>query len=209
MRRRAEPAQVEVAGDPVASLADHASIPIAYEVRSVLDVSGSGDESGFVLTERRLDTPYLKDYDAIPGEHPSGRPARFDVSSWGLLAARVEGRRVGGAAVAFRTPGLDLLEGRDDLAALWDVRVAPEARGQGVGAALFHAAEAWARSRGCRRLVVETQNVNVPACRFYARMGCALARVDRDAYPGHPDEIQLLWYKDLDREKPGRQPRRP
>lgn len=202
--------QVEVAGDPAAALADYASIPIAFEVRSVFDVAGSGGgPRGCVLTERRLDTPYLKDYDAIRGEHPSGWPDRFDVSGWGLLAARAEGRRVGGAAVAFRTPGLDLLEGRDDLAALWDVRVAPEARGQGVGAALFRAAEAWARSRGCRRLVVETQNVNIAACRLYARMGCVLGAVARDAYPGLPDEIQLLWYKDLDREKPGRQPRRP
>ncbi|MEW5926151.1 MAG: GNAT family N-acetyltransferase [Gemmatimonadota bacterium] len=198
MRRRAGPVQVEVAGEPAAALADYANVPIAFQVRSVLDVSGSADgPGGFVLTERRLDTPYLKDYDAIPGEHPSGWPGRFGVSKWGLLAARVEGRRVGGAAVAFRTPGLDLLEGRDDLAALWDVRVAPEARGQGVGAALFRAAEAWARSRGCRRLVVETQNVNVAACRFYARMGCVLARVDRDAYPGLPDEVRMVWRRDL------------
>ena len=209
MRRRAAPVQVEVAGEPAAALADYASIPIVFEVRSVLDVSAPDGGSGYVLTERRLDTPYLKDYDAVPGEHPSGWPRRFDVSSWGLLAARLEGRRVGAAAVAVRTPGLDLLEGRDDLAVLWDVRVAPEARGQGVGAALFRAAEAWARSRGCRRLVVETQNVNVAACRFYARMGCVLATVNRDAYPTLPGELQLLWYSDLDREAIELQPRRP
>lgn len=197
MTRRAGLVQVEVATDPVAALADYASVPIAFEVRSVLDVSEPAGESGYVLTERRLDTPYLKDYDAVPGEHPSGWPGRFDVSSWGVFAARVEGRRVGGVAVAFRTPGLDPLEGRGDVAVLWDVRVAPEARGQGVGAALFRAAEAWARSRGCSRLVVETQNVNVAACRFYARMGCLLGAVDRDAYPSRVGETQILWYKDL------------
>lgn len=201
---------MEAAGDPATALADYASVPIAFQVRSVLDVAGSADgPGGFVLTERPLDTPYLKDYDAIPGEHPSGWPERFDVSRWGVFAARVEGRREGGAAVAFRTPGLDLLEGRDDVAVLWDVRVAPEARGRGVGAALFRAAEAWARARGCRRLLVETQNVNVPACRFYARMGCVLAAVNRSAYPMLPGEIQLLWDKDLDRQNPGHQTRRP
>ncbi len=189
---------VDVAEEPAPSLADYASIPIAFQVRSVLDVADAADgPGGWVLTERALDTPYLKDYDALPGEHPTGWPGRFDVSGWGWLAARVEGRRAGGAAVAFRTPGLPMLEGRGDLAALWDIRVAPEARGRGVGGALFRAAEAWARARGCRQLRVETQNVNVPACRFYARQGCVLASVDRSAYPGLPDEMQLVWHKAL------------
>ncbi len=197
MRRGAAPA-IGVAADPAAALMEYASVPIAFTVRSVLDVAepdaGSG---GFTLTERRLDAPSVKDYDAIPGEHPAGWAERFDVSRWGVLDARVEGRRVGGAVVAFRTPGLDMLEGRDDLAVLWDIRVAPEARGQGVGSALFRAAEAWARARGCRQLKVETQNVNVAACRFYARQGCVLTSVHRGGYPSLPDEIQLLWHKDL------------
>jgi hypothetical protein len=42
---------------------------------------------------------------------------------------------------------------------------------------------------------VETQNINVPACRFYARMGCRLGAVDRQAYPEFPNEVQLLFYK--------------
>ena len=44
---------------------------------------------------------------------------------------------------------------------------------------------------------VETQNVNVPACRFYARQGCVLGAINRFAYPDLPDEVQLLWYKTL------------
>ena len=189
---------VDVAEEPASALADYASVPIAFQVRSVLDVADSpGGSGGWVLTGRRLDAPYLKDYDAIPGEHPTGWPDRFDVSGWGWLAARVEGRRVGGAAVATRTRGLPMLEGRGDLAVLWDLRVAPEARRQGVGSALFRAAETWALARGCRQLRVETQNVNVPACRFYARQGCELVSVDRCAYPGLPDEIRLVWHRDL------------
>jgi ribosomal protein S18 acetylase RimI-like enzyme len=119
------------------------------------------------------------------------------MSNWVLFAARAEGRRVGGAAVAFRTPGLTLLEGREDLAILWDIRVLPEARGQGVGSALFREAEEWARAKGCRHLEVETQNINVGACRFYARHECVLRAVNPRAYPEFPDEDQMLWYKDL------------
>lgn len=190
--------KIEVAGGPAAALREYASVRAAFVVRAVLDVADPGEGTGgFVLTERRLDAPYGKDYDAIEGEHPSTWAKRFDVSRWGVLAARVEGRRVGGAVVAFDTPGLEMLEGRRDLAVLWDIRVSSEARGHGVGAALFRAAEAWARARGCQQLKVETQNVNVAACRFYAGQGCVLESVDRSAYPALPDEIQLLWYKDL------------
>jgi GNAT superfamily N-acetyltransferase len=197
VRRGATPA-IGVAAEPAAALREYASVPIAFTVRSVLDIAEpAAAAEGFVLTERRLDVPYVKDYDAIPREHPAGWAERFDVSRWGVFAAWVEGRRVGGAVVAFRTPGLTMPEGRDDLAVLWDIRVAPEARGQGVGSVLFRAAEVWARGHGCRQLKVETQNVNVAACRFYARQGCALASIHRDAYPGMPGEIQLLWYKDL------------
>jgi ribosomal protein S18 acetylase RimI-like enzyme len=75
--------------------------------------------------------------------------------------------------------------------------VAPEYRGQGIGRALFGAAENWAKGRGCRQLKVETQNINVPACRFYASQGCILREANRLAYPKLPDEIQLIWCKFL------------
>jgi ribosomal protein S18 acetylase RimI-like enzyme len=92
-----------------------------------------------------------------------------------------------------------MLEGRRDLAVLWDIRVAPDARHQGVGSALFQKVEAKAKLHGCRQLMIETQNTNVGACRFYERQGCRLQTINRAAYPEYPDEIQLLWYKDLPR----------
>jgi GNAT superfamily N-acetyltransferase len=189
---------VQVREERPVALNEYATIPIAFRVDTVLDVADSGAGTGkFVLTERSLDAPYVKDYDILSGEHPTNWAKRFNMSNWGLLAARAAGRRVGGAAVVFNTPGVDMLEGRSDLAVLWDIRVAPEIRGRGVGGILLQAAEAWARARGCRQLKVETQNINVPACRFYARQGYVLAAVDRHAYPALPGEIQLLWYKAL------------
>jgi GNAT superfamily N-acetyltransferase len=188
---------VEVTEETSARLADYARIPISFEVHSVLDVTApAGGFGGLVLAERRLDAPWVKNYDA-GSEHPLRWSERFEMSRWGFFAARVDGRRVGGATVAFDEEGVDMLEGRSDLAVLWDLRVAPDARGQGVGAALFRAAEAWAAARGCRQLKVETQNVNVPACRFYARQGCVLGAIHRFAYPDLPDEAQLFWFRDL------------
>ncbi|MEP6706987.1 MAG: GNAT family N-acetyltransferase [Pyrinomonadaceae bacterium] len=189
--------RVEVVEEPITALEEYARIPTAFEVTLIFDVADLGNGSGeFMLTERRVDVPYVKDYDAINGENPAGWATRFDVSNWGLFAALIEGRRIGGAVVAFNA-GLDQLGGHDGSAVLWDIRVSPEVRGQGVGSALFQAAEARAQARGCRHLKIETQNINVPACRFYARQGCVLAAVHRFAYPELPDEIQLLWHKDL------------
>jgi GNAT superfamily N-acetyltransferase len=114
-----------------------------------------------------------------------------------MLVAHIDGAVAGGTTVAFGGSGLDMLEGRSDMAVLWDIRVAPSCQGRGVGRALFEAGEAWAGARGCVELKVETQNINVSACRFYAALGCQLRIVRTDAYPLCPSEDQFLWYKSL------------
>jgi GNAT superfamily N-acetyltransferase len=187
---------IDVAEEPMAALAEYALVPIAFRVDHVLDVMARAG-GGFSMSARKLEIPYMKDYDAVDGEGPLHWTRRFDVSNWTLFTARVAGSRVGGATVAFDTRGLTMLEGRRDLSVLWDIRVAPNARGKGIGSALFEKVEAWARAHNCRQLKVETQNINVPACGFYARHGCELRGVHHAAYPDLPEEIQLLWYKDL------------
>jgi len=191
--------QLQIRTEPWTYLETYARIPIAFEVRQVLDLSlNHGGLGGFTLSERTLTQPQLKDYDAISENRPLDWPKYFDTTHWGLLSASLHGADVGGAVIAFMTPGLDLLERRGDLAVLWDLRVLPELRGQGVGAALFAAAERWAEVRGCTQLKIETQNVNLPACRFYLKQGCVLGSIHRFAYPELPEEIQLFWYKQLE-----------
>jgi GNAT superfamily N-acetyltransferase len=89
------------------------------------------------------------------------------------------------------------LDGRSDVAALWDIRIQPDLRNSGIGSALFRAALKWARDRGCTQIKIETQNINVPACHFYVRMGCTLDCINRFAYADLPEEAQLLWHLDL------------
>ena len=190
----------ELMEEPMTALPEYARVPIVFTVDRVLDVTNRDSDTGrFELSERRLDVPYDKDYDAIDGEGPLQWARRFDLSRWALFTARSTTGIVGGAAVVFDAPGLAMLEGRRDLAVIWDIRVAPHARRQGVGSALFERVEAWARQRGCRELKIETQNTNVQACRFYERQGCQLRAIGRGAYPQLPEEVQLLWYKDLPR----------
>lgn len=189
---------VEIREEPPSALAEYARVPIAFEVRERLAVHApDAGLGGLHLRAVPVAAPYVKDYDALPGQHPTAWPGQLNLARWGILSAWADGERVGGAVVAWDTPGVDVLEGRADLAVLWDLRVLPARRGRGIGVALFRAAEVWARMRGARRLKVETQNVNVAACRFYARQGCTLGALHRFAYPTLPDEAQLLWYKPL------------
>ena len=190
--------QIEIADEGADALVAYASIPIAYRIVDVLDLNSPSDSEGLLpYNARSLDTPILKDYDAQPGNHPLDWRSRFDVRRWGVLAARFGGLRVGGAVIVMRSPDIEMLEGRDELALLWDIRVTPASRNHGVGTALLAAGEEWARARGARILKVETQDTNVPACRFYFRNGFSLRAIRRGAYPELPHEAQLLWYKDL------------
>jgi GNAT superfamily N-acetyltransferase len=186
---------IDVIEEPVTVLAEYGGIPIIFEVGEIFEVVAEVD-GGVRLEARRVPVPYVKDYDAI-GDRPTRWVERFDLSNWGFFSAFSGAQCVGRAAVARDTSTLEILEGRRDLALLWDIRVAPLARRCGVGSALFDAVTSWARSRGCLQLKVETQNINVAACRFYAQQGCVLRSVERGAYPELPDEIQLLWFKDL------------
>ncbi len=187
-----------IAVEPLAALPRLGGVSIAFDVERILDMElVDGGLGGFSLTERAVAVPYRKDYDAIAGEAPTRWAERFDIARWGLISALAGEEWIGGATVAVDTPGVRMLEGRDDLAVLWDLRVAPAFRGLGVGSALFGEAERWAAARGCRQLKIETQNVNLPACRFYAHRGCTLGAINRFAYREFPDEVQLLWYRDL------------
>jgi hypothetical protein len=82
---------------------------------------------GFALSQRKIETPYVKDYDAFKGEGPTR----------------------------------------------------------------------WAQKRNCRLLKADTQNINVPACRLYSKLGCVLGVINRYAYVDFPDEVELVWYKEL------------
>jgi len=189
---------IRIASEGLSSIEAYVSVPIAFEVASVFDVDhSSADGPTLRLVERSPEHSYVKDYDAIWGDSPLEWAHRFDLSEWQFVAAHVDGRRAGGAVLIMDAPDVEMLEGRKDLALLWDIRVAPAFRSRGVGSALLDAVEASAAARGVRELKVETQNINVPACRFYESRGFQLRDANAGVYEGLPDEVQLLWYKSL------------
>ena len=188
---------IEIIEETAKTLPEYAQMPIAFTVRSRYRVEPIlGGLGGLALVEEAV-SPYVKDYDTIPGEGPLHWQALWDLSNWGILIALEGLERVGGAVIVWRTPGFGCREDRNDVATLLDLRVIPELRGRGIGSMLFEKAIDWAGSRGCRRMKIETQNINVPACRFYERQGCGLVAIDRCAYGPELDEALLLWSLDL------------
>jgi GNAT superfamily N-acetyltransferase len=171
----------------------YGNISSSFTASEVFDlIADPGAPGGNRLTARKLSESFEKVYD-VPGNKPADWPKRFDTKSWRFIQATIAGRRVGVAAVVARSPQINLLESRDDLALLWDIRVAPEFRGIGVGVALWNAAVAWALGEGLRELRVETQQINAAACRFYQRRGATLHQARFGSYSPHPDEVQLIF----------------
>jgi GNAT superfamily N-acetyltransferase len=179
------------------SLGEYVRIPISFRVESRLRVETiNGGFGGFRLAEERVEEPYTKDYqDSI-----LSRPEQMNAEHWHLLMAFDGDAPVGGAAVAVEEPQVNPFNCRDDVAVLWDIRVHPDYRGRGIGSTLFDRAAAWARERGYRLLAVETQNINVPACRFYMGKGCRLGLIAPCGYPDRPElqgAVMMVWCLDL------------
>jgi len=184
----------------IESLTEYSTIPSRFEVKSRLSVEVLNDGLGGVaLNEEKVSPTYIKDYDATDGEGPTRWAKDFNTANWVIFLAREGNVPIGGATVAFRTPEVFMLASRDDIAVVWDIRVKPTHHRSNIGSSLFKEAIKWAKERGCRYLKVETQNVNVPACRFYISQGCQLGEVNRFAYtdPRLVNEVMLVWYREL------------
>jgi len=184
-----------------ARFGQYESIPMALTVESVLVLEPlAGGLGGIALVERPV-TPYVKDFRTHEDVGPRRWAERWDISNWAFFMALEDGHPVGGAAVAARTAGVDMLAGRDDLAVLWDIRVREEYKGRGVAGRLLDMALDWCRTRGLIQMKIECQNTNVPACRFYQRRGAVLSAIDAHAYHSAEEyrhEAQLIWYLDID-----------
>jgi streptothricin acetyltransferase len=155
----------------------------------VVEKSGSGIEVGWRLVERALPTPFDKghgyDFDEMEQAGIRRRLRRGD----GLQQVVERNGRLAGV--------LDVApEEWNHTVWVWNLMLDVDLRGQGVGRALFEQAAAWAQRMGYRALVMETQTNNVPACKFYARVGCELSGIG-DTYYTNEDiargEVAIFW----------------
>lgn len=177
----------------------YASIPMSFWVNSIYRIEPMDEGlSGLRLVEQPIQTPWIKDYDS--DESPLDWPKRFNLKDWGIFILFQDNTPAAGAAIVMNCPEVNSVDDRKDLGILCDIRVHPDQRGKGLGRMIFNHAAAWIHSRGCTQLKIETQNVNVPACKFYKALGCELGMIHKYGYahiPASKSETALFWYLTL------------
>ena len=174
------------------------SVPMNVDIRSEFRVRRiEGGLGGLALEEVSV-TPYVKDLSQY--ERAVEYEQHFDLTHWRFFMAFDGAKPVGALTLAGYTEGMNMLSGRTDACVLWDIRVNDGYKHRGIGQRLFDMAVVEARQRGYRQMIIECQNNNVPACKFYQKQGAVLGKIDMYAYYADPEireEVQLIWYLDL------------
>jgi ribosomal protein S18 acetylase RimI-like enzyme len=168
-----------------------------YRTDTILAVerSGQGYEVSWRLVERRLAQPFDKGglYDFTPEQQAAIRERlKRGAAAYQRVAVLNGARRVGLLAMAWQA--------WNETAFIWNLMVDLDFRRQGIGSRLWHLAVRAAQAWNARAITLETQQTNIAACRFYARMGCRLVGLDESLYgnvseaPDAPiTEIALFW----------------
>lgn len=130
-------------------------------------------QTTFTLTLETLAAPHAKSYWDCLSEDDLRRYEGF-LATGIALGAYLDGLWVG-VALAERQDWNRVLN-------VWELHVHPDHRRRGIAGCLVEELAGRARSSGLRALVVETQNTNVAAIRFYRRAGFALEGLDLSYY---------------------------
>ncbi|WP_053368062.1 GNAT family N-acetyltransferase [Bacillus sp. FJAT-27245] len=174
------------------------SIPMLVHVKSKFSLEKIENGLGGILLKETPVEEYIKDLGLY--EKATQYTNEFDITNWVFFMAFDNERPIGAVTVASKTTGIQMFDGREDLALLWDIRVDDQYKKQGVGTKLFNLAVEWSKLNGFSQMKIECQNNNVPACKFYQKHGAVLGKIDEYAYfkdPKVKDEAQLIWYLDL------------
>jgi streptothricin acetyltransferase len=162
-----------------------------FKATSLLNVqrTGTGLEGGWTLTEQALPTPFDRGhlYNFTEDAQAELRERWLRPDETYQRVADYEGLLVG---------IVDLeLHHWNNTAFLWTLMIDVEYRRNGLGRRLWHRARDFAKQAGVRAIMIETQNTNVNACRFYERMGCQLVGLNEALYAdsGAVPETALFW----------------
>jgi ribosomal protein S18 acetylase RimI-like enzyme len=156
----------------------------------VIGKTEAADQTVISVHLAGLDRPYVKRYDHLDAETLArySQVLKHELS----FGAYDDGRLV----------GMVLAEPYQWNNSLWvhEFHVAETYRGQGIGRQLMEFLAKTGKAAGLRTIVCETQNTNVPAIRFYRRLGFTLEGIDLSYYTNDdwPDgEIAVFMKKRL------------
>ncbi|EVE04043.1 hypothetical protein T758_02794 [Staphylococcus aureus SJOS6001] len=77
-----------------------------------------------------------------------------------------------------------------------DIAVCKDFRGQGIGSALINISIEWAKHKNLHGLMLETQDNNLIACKFYHNCGFKIGSVDTMLYANFENNFEkaVFWY---------------
>jgi len=181
-------------------LEQYDKIPMQTNVSSYYKIEKINNGlDGFNLIETEI-SPYIKNFCEDENDLVINWAKEFDTSNWAFFMAFDSEVPVGGATIASRTKGINMLSKRNDLAVLWDIRVAETYKNQGIGKELFNMARNWSKNQGLIQMKIECQNTNVSACKFYHSLGAVLSVIDEYAYynePKYKHETMFIWFLEI------------
>ncbi len=78
-----------------------------------------------------------------------------------------------------------------------DIAVCKSARHKGIASSLIKEAQNWAVKNDLKGLMLETQDINLAACKLYSRNGFEIGSVDTMLYHNleTKGEMAIIWYK--------------
>jgi ribosomal protein S18 acetylase RimI-like enzyme len=177
---------------------EYDTIPMQVHVKSHYELERLNNGLGGIILKEVPVKTYVRDF----SDHAKATKfsEKFDITNWGFFMAFDNKKPIGAVTIVSKTPDINMLDGRDDLTVLWDIRVDDNYKQQGIGQQLFDLAVGWSRNNGFKQMKIECQNNNVPACKFYHKQGSILRKIDEYAYMDDSEsafEVQFIWYIDL------------
>lgn len=159
-----------------------AQIRPRYFSETVLEVERLHDglSLGWRLTEKPLAVPFDKGslYD-FSGAVQDEIRVRLGMNENACEWVAVEGQRIVGILDAeYRA--------WNNTVFIWNLMIDQDYRRMGLGRQLWEKSVTYGREREARAITLETQHTNVPACKFYLKMGCQLVGLDESLYTNAP-----------------------
>ncbi len=173
-------------------------VAMNVDVQSEYHVKRINNGLGGLILEEVKVKPYIKDLSIY--ERAAEYEKEFDITNWRFYMAFDGNTPMGAMTIVGKTDGLNMLYGREDACVLWDIRIADAYKHNGIGQKLLDMGVSNAKKDGYQQMIIECQNNNVPACKFYQKQGAVLSKIDMYAYYLEPEvrnEIQFIWYLDI------------
>lgn len=156
----------------------------------VIGKTEAADQTVISMQLVSLERPYVKRYDYLDAE----TLARYSrVLKHELSFGAYDDDRLVGIVLAEPSQWNNSLW-------VWEFHVAETHRGRGIGRQMMEFLAGTGKAAGLRTIVCETQSTNVPAIRFYRRLGFTLEGIDLSYYTNDdwPDgEIAVFMKKRL------------